>query len=320
MAARLADAERDAAARLVDAVAAAEAAALDRASADADARVRAAESRVQDAEDRARDALDAARAAAATQASTSTTAASARLVEAVRAIDRGRSLTDILDTLVSHAAGETARVGVLLARGRTLRGWRFAGFDPPIDSGYELSVDDAGVAAEALRTGEVVIGDSGGSAAGPVFASLPDGRRRVAVPITLGGQHVAVLYADEGPDTGASPHVPTTWPETLEVLARHAAHRLEAITAFQTARMLTERPEAPALGPPAAPNVPAAARDDDHEAARRYARLLVSEIKLYHAAEVVTGRQRARPRRSARRRDRPRARPLRTARAGTGPR
>ena len=71
------------------------------------------------------------------------------------------------------------------------------------------------------------------------------------------------------------------WPSILEVLTRHAARSLEALTAFKAARVLTERPDTAA---------PDAAAHAAHEAALRYARLLVAEIKLYHEPAIVAGR------------------------------
>jgi hypothetical protein len=97
----------------------------------------------------------------------------------------------------------------------------------------------------------------------------------------IGGQPVAVLYADQG-TPGAEPSAMPNWADTIEVLTRHATRCLEAIVAFQAARLFTGRTEAAAA--------PGFTTDED-DAARRYARLLVSEIKLYHEAEVAAGRR-----------------------------
>jgi hypothetical protein len=212
-------------------------------------------------------------------------AASERLVEAVRSLSGARSLSEILDTLVSCAGREAARAGVLLVRGGRLHGWRFVGFDPALDKGssLDLSFEDAGIAAEAVRTNAGVTGD-GEHAGGPSFAPLPPGRTSVAVPIALSGQVVAVLYADQG----SEPDPAAMRPETIEVLARHAARCLEALTAFKAARALMERSDASDANASGAGD---GAGGDEDASARRYARLLVSEIKLYHEAAVVAGRR-----------------------------
>jgi hypothetical protein len=221
-------------------------------------------------------------------------------VEAVRALDRAQSLSETLDTLVSCAGREAKRVGVLLVRHGQLRGWRFIGFGPGLDeqNDYELRSGDAGVIAEAARTGLTASADSATPLSTPAFAELPPGREILAVPVPMSGQVVAVLYADQGPAEVSDAALRVAWPAMLEVMARHAARCLEAITAFRAAQVLTERPHAvphPAsvVDSPSGPVKTAAAgeKEDADQAAKRYARLLVSEIKLYHEAAVIAGRR-----------------------------
>jgi hypothetical protein len=100
----------------------------------------------------------------------------------------------------------------------------------------------------------------------------------------VGGQVVAVLYADQGTAVQAARH---PWPDAVEVLGRHAARSLEALTAFRAAQVVTAQGGEPAFaGHDATPLA-----GDDVEGAQRYARLLVSEIKLYHEADVTAGRR-----------------------------
>ncbi|HEX4346273.1 MAG TPA: hypothetical protein VHZ73_01810 [Vicinamibacterales bacterium] len=218
-----------------------------------------------------------------------------RLLEAIRAIDRAKSLSEILDTLAGCAGREAARVGVLIVRGSQLRGWRFVGFGSPLDdtSDFETPMADAGIIGDAVRTGVAASGDSAAHASAPAFAALPAGRETLALPVPMSGQIVAVLYADQGPSTspGAGDRQRgMAWPAALEVMTRHAARCLEAITASRAAQVLTERPDvASSHGSPALATPTDAAEDE--QSARRYARLLISEIKLYHEPEVVAGRR-----------------------------
>jgi hypothetical protein len=201
-------------------------------------------------------------------------AAGERLAESVRAIGRARSLTEILDTLVEHVGRDAARARVWLVRGDRLRHWRSAGFDPAHDdTSGDLSSDEGGATGEAARTNTIASRDG-----------------RLAVPIAMSGQVVAVLCAEgssnrEGP-SNPEPQIPN--PFTIEVLTRYAARSLEALTAFKAARALTERPGAPDadIG---AEGAGTSAEDD--ASARRYARLLVSDIKMYHEAAVIEGRR-----------------------------
>jgi hypothetical protein len=279
---RVADAESAAATRLAGAVSEAESAGEKRA--------------LEAADERLRKAVDEAVAAARASLRTADLAASQRLLDAIRAIDRTKSLSEILDTLVSCAGREASRVGILLVRaGATVKAWRLIGFGASFDAApdVELPIDEAGVIGEAVRTAAAASSDTAGRLTTPPF-DLPDGRERVAVPIPMSGQVVAVLYGDQGPEDDPHRDATVAWPATLEVMGRHAARCLEALTAFKAARVLTERPDVPAS--PATPDAAGvsagdADRPSDDEAARRYARLLVSEIKLYHEPAVAAGRR-----------------------------
>jgi hypothetical protein len=224
---------------------------------------------------------------AQTRSRAANAAASERLVEATRLIDTARSLSEVLDTLVSCAGREAARAGVLLVRDESVRGWRFVGFGTSLDAAatIELPIDAAGVIREAVQTRTSAASRSAGSA--PSFAQLADGQERLAVPLLLDGKPVAVLYADQG---GGDESNRPAWTAIVEVLTRHAARALEALTAFRTAQALTGHP-GPRRGEALASAGRAAAPSDDEEAARRYARLLVSEIKLYHEPAVLEGRR-----------------------------
>jgi transcriptional regulator with GAF, ATPase, and Fis domain len=165
---------------------------------------------------------------ARTAAAAQDQAASERLVEAIRTIDSARSLSEILDALLSAVAAEVARAAVLLPQGTTLKFWRLAGFDgatPNADAGLPLA--KGGIAAEAAGAGHLVLVDTEARhALLPAFVELPDQARAIAVPLVISGQVLAVLYADEGQTATAR----QSWPAAVEVLARHAARALEAVT------------------------------------------------------------------------------------------
>jgi hypothetical protein len=107
----------------------------------------------------------------------------------------------------------------------------------------------------------------------------------LVVPIVIAGSEVAFLYADVREDGTANVEQRTA---NVELLTRYAARTLEALTAFKTARALTQRAE-PAAVPSSA--VAHDGNEEDEISARRYARLLVSEIKLYHEPAVIEGRR-----------------------------
>jgi hypothetical protein len=104
----------------------------------------------------------------------------------------------------------------------------------------------------------------------------------MAVPITVGGHTVAVLYADDGSEK--EPEAPASWPEAIQILCGHASACLAHITALRTAQAMR-------VTTGAAISARGGSASDEDSSARRYARLLVSEIKLYNEAAVRVGRE-----------------------------
>jgi hypothetical protein len=212
-------------------------------------------------------------------ASVPATAASvetSRLIAAFRDIDEAASLTDILRATVGAASAEAPRAALLLVNGAQLDEWTDAG-TPSLGAGV-MRVDgrEAGFLSEALKRRAPVMAGQGLVA--PAFAALGTDRRAMGLPLLLAGEPVALLYADDG---SAGP-ADGRWLEPVQILARYAAAALAVMTARRTLQ---------ALGAPAAPGAAPASTSEDAEGARRYARLLVSEIKLYNEAAVRTGRE-----------------------------
>ncbi|HVD92643.1 MAG TPA: hypothetical protein VNC21_10190, partial [Vicinamibacterales bacterium] len=123
---------------------------------------------------------------------------------------------------------------------------------------------------------------SGTQLPAPPFARLPPDRTGVAAPVMIGGRAVAVLYAD----SGATHPSPEGVAPAIDMLVRHAS----AVIALRTAMRTLDVVNGGSLD---ASNHGDEAVDEgsDDQAARRYARLLVSEIKLYNEAAVRAGRQ-----------------------------
>jgi len=211
-------------------------------------------------------AVSAATTAARTDLRSADGASGERLLDAIRAIDRARSLSEILDTLAGCAGREAKAAAVLLVRGPHIRCWRAIGFGAlDGDAGaVDVPFARAGIVATAARSNTFASG-----APAPSFAA--DSKNPVAIPIAISGTVVAVLFADQ----------PSL--QSLETIARHAARALESMTAFKSARAL-------AAGAVNVPGGNGEAADED-VAAKRYARLLIAEIRLYHEAAVTAGRR-----------------------------
>jgi len=215
------------------------------------------------------------------------------LLISLRAIDEAGSLTDVLAAAVRGASLESPRAALFLVDGTTLQEWPVDGV-PPVHSGpIRADGREAGFLSEVLRTGETLSLDGTNGQAAPMFAGLSPGRRAVAVPFVLDGRSVAVLYADE--DTDGQPLA--SWLETVQILRCHATSVISSLTAVRTAQAMgLIRSRSGANGSPVpAPDASSDAEDvDDEEAqsARRYAKLLISEIKLYNEGAVRVGRER----------------------------
>jgi hypothetical protein len=185
-----------------------------------------------------------------------------------------------------------------------------------------------GMAVAAARP--VTTMDSETAAIGPGFHTLPTDRTGLAVPVVVGGRVVAVIYADAVTLDGVEHLTPSGWPELIEVLARHAGRCLEAMTAQRAApKTIGTPPAIKTVAPPqpevaraepdesrhsspdraraepdesrrsspdraraeAEPRVAAVVPAEDESAAKRAARLLISEIRLYHEPAMHEGRQ-----------------------------
>jgi hypothetical protein len=192
----------------------------------------------QEASTRIADAVTRAGTDVRAEAAATLEAASKRLVDAIRAIDRAESLSKIFDVLIAAATAEVGRAAVFLLDGPSLKGWRLAGFDllGGDGSGIELLIPDGGMVAEAAESREVIRLDPRAprTTQPPAFADLPERSMAVAVPLLMSGHVFAVLYVDEGTH---EPSARASWPATIEVLARHAARTLEAITATKLAQV-----------------------------------------------------------------------------------
>lgn len=161
-----------------------------------------------------------------------------RLLESVRGLDGATSLSEVLDALALAAGREAARAAVVVLRAERIQGWRMSGFGArdAQPKSIDLPLADSGVIGLAIGSARAVTTrDSQTAAIGPGFETLPGDRMGLAVPVIVGGRVVAVVYADAVSIEGHERHVPSCWPELIEVLARHAGRCLEALTTQKTA-------------------------------------------------------------------------------------
>jgi hypothetical protein len=184
------------------------------------------------------------------------------VLDAFRQIDAAATVSTGLNAIASAAAAAAPRAALFIADGSELAEW---------DGGRPQ-----GMAGASSATGEP----------GPALvvqaleaATTVRDKQAVAVPLLLEARPVGVLYghAVNGEDS-AEP-----WAEALELIARHGATHLGYLTAVRTAQARDWISRAPT---PAS----SAGQEEAVQSARRYARLLVSEIRLYNEAAVREAR------------------------------
>lgn len=162
-----------------------------------------------------------------------------RLMNAVRGIDESTTLTGILGALMRGAAAETSRVAILLVDGYMLRTWEHVGFDEGTGP-TEMPIGAAGTLAAAValkQTSFVPTVIEGRDSAVPGFMRVSAGHTGLVVPLSVGGDVVAVLYADDVARALEQEDAPL-WTEEIQLLARHAALRLENVTSVRTVEVL----------------------------------------------------------------------------------
>ena len=165
----------------------------------------------------------------------------AKLVGAMRLLDEAMSLRGILDALGRGASGQAERGAVMLVEGDTLRAFADFGYSSGPRPG-DIPVDTYGAISRAVsdrqRTNMTA---SGGSLASdlPSFMRPGVGKAGLVIPLAISGNVVAIVFA-EGPDRHAHPESGAIWTESIEVLVRHTASRLENVTSSRTVEVLTK--------------------------------------------------------------------------------
>ncbi len=219
--------------------------------------------------------LSRASAAAAAASAAASVAMYDRVATGIRTLDGTTALGPALDALVTHAGAVSGRAALFVINGDRLKAWKSVGI-PDIDvQTVESSIAGRDLLAKAVQAGQATT--SGPSLPAPPFARLIAERPSLAVPLMIGGRAVAVLYVDGGTDRPAT----VEWQGAVDLLARHASALLALRTAMRTFDVLRGVPDANGNGN----------GDGGEEGARRYAKLLVSEIKLYNEGAVRAGRQ-----------------------------
>jgi hypothetical protein len=235
---------------------------------------------------------------------------------AVASVQDATTQTDILKALLDGATNFSQRAGLLVLRGTTATGWQARGFDDN-EAFRHFSTDcTRGLCERVLhsRTPSAAAADEFDSSFVSRFGHPADGNV-VLLPLVIKEKVAAMVYADGGEKGAAGLNA-----SALELLVRSAGLWLEVLSFRKVApadhHAAHEMPPAPApVAPnsapqpapvavavaapagampvplPAPPATPASNGEDEvRNKARRFAKLLVEEIKLYNQSKVKEGR------------------------------
>jgi hypothetical protein len=165
-----------------------------------------------------------------------------RVVQSIRRLDDATTLRGVLDALHEGVATEAIRCAVLLLEDTQLKSYRHHGFGPGL-APVDLPVTAAPLLSSAVELRQVTLVPASRDRADarlPAFMRVASGQLGLVLPLVVGQQVVAVLYA-EGADKSAREPAEPVWTEHVEVLVRHAASRLESVTSQRTVEVLTSQ-------------------------------------------------------------------------------
>ncbi|HXZ28396.1 MAG TPA: GAF domain-containing protein [Terriglobales bacterium] len=221
--------------------------------------------------------------------------ATAVLESSVASIEDGSTQADILRALLNGAAKFSGRVALFVVRGNTATGWESRGFEDE-DAIKKVSLDAGqGLTARAMQ--ERTPAAAAAAEFDPGFIESvgnPADGNALVVPLLVRDKVPAVVYADAGSQGGKLEHA------AVQLLVRSAGHWLELVSARKAGpaaekadaepERVEKAEEAPAPPPPAvAPEIPAE-HEEVHKKAKKFAKLLVDELKLYNQGKVAEGR------------------------------
>jgi hypothetical protein len=212
---------------------------------------------------------------------------------AAAAIHESGSQADILRHLLEGEARFAGRVALFVVKGNAISGWQGIGFEDN-DAIKTLSIQTgSGLVGKAIQARNPAAGSAQEFDAGFVksMKSPADGQCLV-LPLVVKDKVAAMIYADAGTVPGG-----TLDSSGLQALTRFAAIWLE-LAALRKAGGSSATEEVPqpavamaASAPVSSPATAGSDEDELHKKARRFAKLLVEEIKLYNQPRVEEGRQ-----------------------------
>src|SRR6266545_277533 len=244
------------------------------------------------------------------------------LKASLRAIEKGASLSEVLTYLVNEVGQYIDRAAMFIVKGPNAIGWYARGVQPPdVVKSVTIPLNGETVFRVVFNSRHAERGHISQAANTSQALARLGGRPEgiLAVPLILRDKLAAILYCDSKQD-----EIPAGVADMIEILVSYAAKTIDLISAGPkpagaTTGTSLERatairaggdeireragvPRPPASVPsapsaPPRPGPPPVSRPHSpeeqkaHEDAKRFARLVVSEIKLYNESKVNEGRR-----------------------------
>ncbi|HWS17047.1 MAG TPA: hypothetical protein VN223_03495 [Candidatus Elarobacter sp.] len=213
---------------------------------------------------------------------------------AAASIYESGSQAEILRHLLEGEARFAGRVALFVVKGNAINGWQGIGFEDN-DAIKTVSVNTgSGLVGKAIEARNPAAGSPQEFDPGFITAmKSPADDQCLVLPLVVKDKVAAVIYADAGTVPGG-----TLDASGLQALTRFAAVWLELAALRKASGSAMEEVSQPqpagtlaASAPASAPATSGSEEDELHKKARRFAKLLVEEIKLYNQPRVEEGRQ-----------------------------
>ena len=213
---------------------------------------------------------------------------------AAASIYESGSQAEILRRLLEGEARFAGRVALFVVKGSAISGWQAIGFEDN-EAIKNVSVNaGSGLVGKAVQARNPAAGSPQEFDAGFINSMKPPADDQCLVlPLVVKDKVAAVIYADAGTVPGG-----TLDSSGLQALTRFAAIWLELAALRKAGGSGAEDASQPqpaaamaASAPASAPASSGSEEDELHKKARRFAKLLVEEIKLYNQPRVDEGRQ-----------------------------
>jgi hypothetical protein len=205
---------------------------------------------------------------------------------AVASIQEAGSQAEILRHLLEGESKFAGRVALFVVRGGAINGWQGIGFQDD-DAIRSMNLNgSSSLVARAIQERIPAGGSISDFDGGFLSAVTPPAEENCLVlPLVVKDKVAALIYAD----TGAAPNGALD-ASALSALTRMAALWLELTALRKAGVTATDDAQTVAAAASFATAAPAPVEDELHRKARRFAKLLVEEIKLYNQPRVAEGK------------------------------